>query len=194
MKIKNKSTSVVVLPDLRFCDPRGFVQIGVRLLPGQEIVVFDEDAERSVSLLGLIADGVIEKTGEEEPLELVATFGIDVDLSKNISKLVSYVRNRDSWVTFVQDNKGMLNEVTIPVSTPTNFNIAVTDGDGVVDIFANDVTITLTPSDGITVSPASGRVVNGRLTVTITASQAGIISVANDKGLQNQNLVVNVEV
>lgn|GEM_PF-6347262 len=71
-------------------------------------------------------------------------------------------------------------------------NVGVTDSDGTVDIFANDVTITLTLSDGITVDPTSGKVTDGKLQVTVTATQSGTVELSNDKGLENITLNITV--
>lgn len=163
---------------------------GVTLEPNREVILYDEDVEKEVSLLTLIKNGTLQKVSDEEPLE--STTGIDIDASSNVSKIIQWIRNGDSIVAFVQDNKGTLSSVEIPANTPTHMNVGVTDADGTVDIFADDVTITLTPSDGITVSPTSGKVTNGKLTVTVTATQNGTIELSNDKDLQNIALNITV--
>jgi hypothetical protein len=163
---------------------------GFTLDPDKEVVLYDEDVEKEVSILTLLKNGTLIKVSDEEPLE--KQVGVDSDLSSNISKIIQWIRNSDSIVAFVQDNKGILSSVTLSVDTPTKMYVGVTDADGTVDIFANDVTVTLTPSSGITVNPTSGTVVDGKLEVTVTASQDGTIELSNDKNLQNVTLSITV--
>jgi len=66
MKIKNVSTSNVIISDIKINGA------GLSLAPDVEVLIFDEDAEKSPNLKQFIADGVITKTGDEEPTTGVA--------------------------------------------------------------------------------------------------------------------------
>lgn len=66
MKIKNISNSIAIINDIR----KG--GSGLTLPPNTEILIFDEDAEKSATLKLYINDGIIIKTGDEEPTTGVA--------------------------------------------------------------------------------------------------------------------------
>lgn len=61
MKVKNTSSSVAIITDM-VTSGQGLV-IG----PGQEILLYDEDTEKSSVLKQYITDGIIEVTGDAEP-------------------------------------------------------------------------------------------------------------------------------
>ncbi len=63
MKIKNVSNSIVTISDL----PGGETGQGLTLQPGAEILIFDEDAEKSSQLAGLMTASIISKLSGEEP-------------------------------------------------------------------------------------------------------------------------------
>jgi len=63
MKIKNNTSGIIAINDM------GGGQSGQSLIlqPGAEVVVYDEDAEKSPSLASYLTSGAITKTGTEEP-------------------------------------------------------------------------------------------------------------------------------
>ncbi len=67
MKIKNVSTSIAVISDIK--DSSGE---GLTLQPNSEVIIHDEDAEKSSTLQQFITDGIITVTGTDEPLSGVA--------------------------------------------------------------------------------------------------------------------------
>lgn len=182
MKLKNISGTPILVPK------EGKY---VTLEPNSEIVLFDEDVEKNPSILSLIQQGKLLKISDEEPYE--AKTKIDIDASVNISKIIRWIRNSDANVSFVQDNRGILTSVVLQNNVPTKLYVGVTDADGTVDIFADDIIITLTPSDGITVNPTSGTISEGKLEVTVTATQEGTITVSNNKNLNNIDLTVLIQ-
>ena len=73
MKIKNVSTSNLQIPEIK--DSQG---AGLMLSPGAEVIIYDEDAEKSPTLASYITAGYVTKTGTEEPGDSSATADVDV--------------------------------------------------------------------------------------------------------------------
>jgi len=73
MKIKNVSSSNLAIPEIK--DNQG---AGLTLSPGAEVIIYDEDAEKSPSLASYITSGYVQKTGTEEPGDSSATADVDV--------------------------------------------------------------------------------------------------------------------
>jgi len=180
MKLRNVSSNPIMI------NVKGK---GVVVEPNGEIVLFDEDVEQDKGILSLISQGLLSKVSGEEPYEQIT--GVDTDVS---AQVVKWVRAGDTHCSFVNYTvgKGRISSVEVESGDPTTMYVGITNTNEVVDIFADDVTVTLSPSTGITVSPTSGKVSDGVLRVTVTATQSGTITVTNDKGLTNVNLTVTV--
>lgn len=73
MKIKNVSTSNIIIPEIK--DAQGS---GLLLSPGAEVEIYDEDAERSSTLATYLTQGLITKTGTSEPLDGTGVGDTDV--------------------------------------------------------------------------------------------------------------------
>ena len=61
MKVKNVSSSVAIITDMIISGQ------GLVIYPNQEVLLYDEDTEKSAVLKQYIADNIIQVTGEEEP-------------------------------------------------------------------------------------------------------------------------------
>lgn len=71
MRIKNVSNSIIIFSDLKI-PTAGFSQS--KLNPGQEAVVFDEDAEKSAQLGSLFSDGsIVVVDYDEEPGDVLGS-------------------------------------------------------------------------------------------------------------------------
>lgn len=68
MKIKNISTSIALIPEIKDSEGAGLI-----VQPNQEVIIYDEDAEKSPTLQGYITDHIIEVTGPDEPIESLET-------------------------------------------------------------------------------------------------------------------------
>jgi len=73
MKIKNVSSSILTIPEIK--DDQG---AGLVLSPGVEVIIYDEDAEKSPSLASYITAGYVQKTGDEEPGDATAVADVDI--------------------------------------------------------------------------------------------------------------------
>jgi len=65
MKIKNVSTGIVAINDI----PGANGNLGLTIQGQAEVLIFDEDAEKSAELASLMASGLITKLSGEEPLD-----------------------------------------------------------------------------------------------------------------------------
>ena len=61
MKVKNISTSIAIITDMVISGQ------GLVIGPNQEVLLYDEDTEKSAVLKQYIADNIIQVTGDEEP-------------------------------------------------------------------------------------------------------------------------------
>ena len=170
MKIKNVSSKKIRINDMKHPTVFG---VKIELKPNAEIVVFDEDAEKSEQLTNYLIAAVIIKTGDEEPNEVP---GVDVELSE---KIVTWVNSRDASIRFQKsgDDWDSVGGEFKTTGTSVDITVAVTDGDGAVNLFNQLETITVSSGGTATVTPATEQVVvNGTVTVTVTDSAAAGVS------------------
>ena len=179
MQIKNVSSSIVSIYDL--VDSTG--RKGITLNPGQEILVYDEDAERSGALIDFMKRGLIQKIGDIEPKE-----DQNVEIEQ-VDKVIRWINSRDKAIQFANPINGSIqNEFNGTHGTPVNIAIVVTDGDGTVSIFNHSAIVVVTVDAG-TINGVSGSVTvnftNGQVVVSINRADAGDVNISLSGGNTN---------
>jgi hypothetical protein len=175
MKIKNISSSNIILSDIKDAGGRE-----TYVYAGQEVVIYDEDAEKSGSLRQYILDGYIIKIGDEEPGE-----GSGVEIEK-ADKIIDWIISRDQAIQFTDPINGTIeNDYAGVHGTPVVVGLAVTDGAGVIDTFKQGATIVVTIDagtiDGVA-GPVTKTLVNGEIAVSINRATAGDVNITLSGG------------
>jgi len=128
MKIKNISNERVVIDDFGLEGLNNVI-----LNPGEEVVIFDEDAEKSEQLKKLIDAGKLEKSGDEEP---------SVGPKDVTQKIIDWIISNDVAIRFVKegtewdDGQGKF----VTTNDSISIQLKVCDGDGTIDTFNSTAT------------------------------------------------------
>ena len=131
MKLKNVSTSTISFGDLSLNG------VPVSLAPLAEVIVYDEDAEKSTGLASLMNAGIITQTGNDEPDEAIYAAGVD-----SVDHLITWVRSGDTEIKF--------NATTYsgPANTPITVTVKTINAAGQKDLFDYVSTIVVTADAG----------------------------------------------
>lgn len=137
MRVKNMSNGTVIIDDI--VDTQSGLK-GITLQSGVEILLYDEDTEKSSQLKAFLTSGVLANIGDEEPAEGAG----DMD-----DKLIAWVKAGDVYIQFSPSTSGD-NPYSGDVGTPVEIPIAVTNGVGTIDTFNSEATVEVTIDGGST--------------------------------------------
>ena len=172
MKIKNTTTGQIQMTDMPGQQTSGLIIQG-----GEEIFVFNEDAEKSLQLKSFI-DG-----GQITVLDQAAEPTTGTSIGDAEGELRIWVLMNDVSAQFVAGDDG-LNGPTVPNNytgasgTPVTVPIWITDGDGTRDIINSESTVQVAISGG----SAPSKTINGGVGPVTVTFVKGAASVEVDAG------------
>jgi len=141
--------------------------------PNADVLVYNEDLEKSAALQSLLDSGKLTKISEEEPLDATSV----ADESQDIRE---WILSNDVLIQFTGGNEGK--NGTTPntygaAASPVTVPLVVTDGDGTTDLLNNVTTVLVTITGGTATSPSidgsSSPVTKTMIKGTISMSVAG---------------------